>query len=83
MNSTIPNWEPLQEQIGERCAEWMWMYQNNGLEHYKHRDTRRYLILDSLGIAWVHREEDGMLIPGDFEQEYRRATFGYSTEGRP
>ena len=78
--STTPCWEPLEQHIGERCEEWMWMYRANGLEYYKHRETRRYLILDWEGIAWRYREVDGMLVPGDFEVEHARATFGYSTE---
>lgn len=78
---TNPNFLPLEQHIGERCEEWMWMYRDRGLEFYKHIHTRQYLILDWEGIAWRYREVDGMLVPGDFEREYRRATFGYSTEG--
>ena len=41
------NWNPLELRIGTRCSEFMWMFRENGLEHYKHIDTRRYLILDA------------------------------------
>ena len=40
------NWTPLEDRIGNRCAEFMWMFRQNGLEYYKHIETRRYLILD-------------------------------------
>ena len=38
------NWKPLELLIGSRCGEFMWMWRENGLEHYKHIDSRRYLI---------------------------------------
>jgi len=38
------NWKPLERLIGYRCGEFMWMWRENGLEHYKHIDSRRYLI---------------------------------------
>ena len=81
MDSDInPNWLPLEQQIGERCEEWMWMYRRRGLEYYKHRYTRQYLILDSDGTVCWHERSDGELVQSDFETEYRRATYGYSTE---
>jgi hypothetical protein len=46
------NWEPLELHIGARCGEFMWMYRENGLEYYKHINTRRYLILDSIGVCY-------------------------------
>ena len=46
------NWKPLEMRIGERCAEFMWMWRQNGLEYYKHIDTRRYLILDAEGRSY-------------------------------
>lgn len=75
------HWAPLEQHIGERCEEWMWMDRRNGLEYYKHRETRQYLILDGEGGAWTYRPSDGMLVPGDFDTEFNRATFGYSTQG--
>ena len=47
------NWKPLELRIGRRCAEFMWMWRENGLEHYKHIDTPRYLILDAEGRSYV------------------------------
>jgi hypothetical protein len=26
------NWKPLEDRIGGRCAEFMWMFRQNGLE---------------------------------------------------
>ena len=52
------NWKPLEMRIGARCAEFMWMWRQNGLEYYKHIDTRRYLILDAKGRSYVRRDGD-------------------------
>ena len=49
------NWKPLELRIGHRCGEFMWMWRENGLEYYKHIDTRRYLILDAKGRSYVRR----------------------------
>jgi hypothetical protein len=48
----------------------MWMWRENGLEHYKHIDTRRYLILDAEGCCYVRR--DGETVRVDFQKEFRR-----------
>jgi hypothetical protein len=64
------NWKPLEMRIGERCAEFMWMWRQNGLEYYKHIDTRRYLILDAEGRSCLRR--DGDLVVVDFAEEFRR-----------
>jgi hypothetical protein len=56
--------------IGERCAEFMWMWRQNDLEYYKHIDTRRYLILDAEGRSY--RQRDGDLVVVDFAEEFRR-----------
>ena len=64
------NWKPLELRIGSRCAEFMWMWRENGLEHYKHIDTRRYLILDAKGRSYVRR--DGETVRVDFRKEFRR-----------
>ena len=43
----IANWTPLESRLApELCAEFMWMYRENGIEHYKHVVTRRYFKLD-------------------------------------
>jgi hypothetical protein len=65
-----PNWKPLEMRIGERCAEFMWMWRQNDLEYYKHIDTRRYLILDAEGRSYLRR--DGDLVVVDFVEEFRR-----------
>ena len=64
------NWKPLEMRIGERCAEFMWMWRQNALEYYKHIDTRRYLILDAEGRSYHRR--DGDLVVVDFAEEFRR-----------
>lgn len=64
------NWKPLEMRIGERCAEFMWMWRQNDLEFYKHIDTRRYLILDAEGRSY--RRRDGDLKVVDFAEEFRR-----------
>ena len=64
------NWKPLELRIGSRCAEFMWMWRENGLEHYKHIDTRRCLILDAKGHSYVRR--DGETVRVDFQKEFRR-----------
>jgi len=64
------NWKPLELRIGHRCGEFMWMWREHGLEYYKHIDTRRYLILDAKGRSYVRR--GGILVRGDFRQEFRR-----------
>jgi hypothetical protein len=48
----------------------MWMWRENGLEHYKHIGTRRYLILDAKGRSYVRR--DGETVSVDFQKELRR-----------
>jgi hypothetical protein len=64
------NWKPLELRIGTRCSEFMWMFRENGLEHYKHIDTRRYLILDAKGRSYVRR--DGDMVRVNFRKEFRR-----------
>ena len=65
------NWKPLEVLIGSRCAEFMWMWRENGLEYYKHIDSRRYLILDAEGRCYSRQEQ---LVRVDFQEELRRAT---------
>jgi hypothetical protein len=69
-----PDWTPLERHIGSRCEEFMWMYRENGLEYYKHIDTRRYLILDANGTCYARRG-DG-LVPVHFDDEFRRVRAG-------
>ena len=64
------NWKPLEIQIGQRCVEFMWMWRQNGLEYYKHVDTRRYLVLDAEGRTY--RRGDGDLVVVDFAEELCR-----------
>lgn len=67
------NWTPLEQRLApDLCAEFMWMYRENGVEHYKHIVTRRYLRLDGSGrcLAWTG---DGLKeVP--FEQEWKRVS---------
>ena len=65
------NWKPLELLIGSRCGEFMWMWRENGLEYYKHIDSRRYLILDADGHCYGRREQ---LVRADFQEELRRVT---------
>ena len=43
---------------------------DNGREHYKHIDTRRYLILDAKGRSYVRRGGDFVRV--NFRKEFRR-----------
>lgn len=67
------NWRPLERRLPlELCAEFMWMLRENGVEHYKHIVTRRYLRLDRDGrcMAWA----DNGLKEVAFEQEWKRVS---------
>ena len=66
------NWQPLEKRIGQRCAEFMWMFRQNGLEYYKHIDTRRYLILDHKGRCYCRRGDQ--LLRTRFRDHFRRVT---------
>ena len=66
------NWKPLERLIGYRCGEFMWMWRENGLEHYKHIDSRRYLILDAEGHCYGRQGDQ--LVRVDFWKEFRRVT---------
>jgi hypothetical protein len=67
------NWAPLERLLTPvQCAEFMWMYREDGIEHYKHIVSRRYLLLDREGRC-LARTGDGLReVP--FEQEWRRVT---------
>ena len=44
------NWKPLEAKLGAlRCAGFMFMGRSNGINHYKHGLSRRYLFLDDVG----------------------------------
>lgn len=69
----IANWTPLESKLTPAfCAEFMWMYREGGIEHYKHIVTRRYLRLDQNGrcLAW----NSGRLTEVPFEQEWQRVS---------
>jgi hypothetical protein len=43
-----PDWKPLEGVLSrEHCAELMFIGSSGGILLYKHRDTRRYLNIDS------------------------------------
>lgn len=70
---TRADWAPLEAKLApELCAEFMWMYRDRGVEHYKHIQTRRYLRLDPVGRC-LARQGDGFYeIP--FDEEWRRVS---------
>ena len=47
------------------------MWRENGLEYYKHIDSRRYLILDAEGHCYGRQKQ---LVRVDFQEELRRVT---------
>ena len=47
------------------------MWRENGLEYYKHIDSRRYLILDAEGRCYGGQQQ---LVRVDFQEELRRIT---------
>lgn len=61
------NWMPLEKRIRSQCAEFMWMYRQDGVEFYKHIQTRRYLLLDS--ASRCYRQIGGELVEVDFEDQ--------------
>ncbi len=70
---TTSNWAPLQAKLTPKlCAEFMWMYRDRGVEHYKHVLTRRYLRLDSNGRCMSRQGDSFNEVP--FEEEWRRVT---------
>jgi hypothetical protein len=53
------NWKPLEERLGPaRCAGFMYMGRINGINHYKHGLSRRYLNLSDDGRAFRHLDRD-------------------------
>lgn len=68
----IANWTPLEQKLEpELCAEFMWMFRENGVEHYKHIVTRRYMRLDGDGRCLACTNDGLKEVP--FEQEWKRA----------
>jgi hypothetical protein len=70
-----PNWAPLEQRIGKRCSDFMWMYEKDGVEFYKHIGTRRYLCLNWQGEAFLCIQE--RLESADFEYAYAVVTTGW------
>jgi hypothetical protein len=67
------DWAPLERELSpDLCAEFMWMYSENGIEYYKHIVTRRYLRLDGHGRC-LACTADG-LKEVSFEQEWKRVS---------
>ena len=79
------NWAPLETMLGQTgrplslCASFMWMYRQNGIEFYKHVDTRRYLLLDSQLRCW--RQGKHGFEPSDFAREFDLVTATGTTTG--
>jgi hypothetical protein len=54
-----PDWKPLEGVLSrEHCADFMYMGSTGGIVLYKHRDTRRYLNIDS-GTGQFYQYVDG------------------------
>ncbi|MGH9435653.1 MAG: hypothetical protein ACRD06_06605 [Terriglobia bacterium] len=70
MNFDNPDWRPLERLIGSRCAEFMWMWREGGVQFYKHINTRRYLHLDKTGRCY--RQGPTGLEPGNLDEELKR-----------
>jgi hypothetical protein len=79
------NWTPLETMLRQTgrpvslCGSFMWMYRQNGIEFYKHIDTRRYLLLDCQLRCW--RQGKHGLEPSDFDHEFDLATGTGTTTG--
>lgn len=70
---TRENWIPLEIQLPPlECVQFMWMYQLDGLEHYKHIETRRYLRLDAEGKCYAPADAGWEEVP--FEDQWKRVT---------
>jgi hypothetical protein len=78
-------WTPLETMLRQTgrpvslCGSFMWMYRQNGIEFYKHIDTRRYLLLDSELRSW--RQGEHGLEPSDFDHEFDLAAGTGTTTG--
>lgn len=73
-----PNWAPLETRLCENgrpvsvCGAFMWMWRQDGIEFYKHIESRRYLLLDSEQRCW--RQGATGFGFANFESESRRVT---------
>ena len=68
-----PNWKPLEAKLAPaECAEFMWMFRENGVEYFKHIDTRLYLLLKADGQCLV-RTGNGIQ-EAAFEREWKRVS---------
>ena len=72
INAKEPNWAPLEQRIGNRCADFMWIYEKDGVEFYKHIGTRRYLCLNSHGGVFLYIRD--VLQPVEFDYAYAVVT---------
>ena len=76
--TTTANWTPLEVRLKslggdtDVIREFMWMYgdEENRIEYYKHRFTRRYLLLHEDGRCF-RRAESG-LVEAEFHDELQR-----------
>ena len=67
------NWAPLEANLPPKlCAEFMWMFRKDGIEYFKHVDTRAYLRLDSLGRCFVQADDGLKEVP--FEECWQRVS---------
>lgn len=79
------NWTPIETMLRQTgrpvslCGSFMWMYRQNGIEFYKHIDTRRYILLDSQLRCWRHGKHG--LEPSDFDREFDLVTGESTTTG--
>lgn len=70
---TTPNWAPLEAKLApEHCAEFMWMFREGGVEHFKHILTRRYLLLDASGQCVARTATGFYEVP--FLDEWKRVS---------
>jgi len=56
----------------ELCGEFMWVFREGGIEHYKHIVTRRYLRLDRDGRCLILAASGTTEVP--FDREWKRVT---------
>jgi len=67
------NWKPLEAKLAPaECSEFMWMFRENGVEHYKHIETRLYLLLKADGQCLVRTGKG--IKDAAFEQEWNRVS---------
>ena len=70
---TAPNWAPLEAKLAASlCVEFMWMYRDRRIEHYKHTITRLYLLLDASGRCMAQTATGFYEVP--FESEWKRVS---------